>query len=67
MVKFEEMIDDDDENEDESDKHLEARDCRYSCLKCLQPNNFQDDTNARVLLVTNMMLRLSFNSRQDVL
>ena len=67
MVKFEEMTDDDNENEDESDKHLEARDCRYSCLKCLQPNNFQDDTNARVLLVTNMMLRLSFNSRQDVL
>ena len=30
-VKFEEMTDDDDE--DESDKHLEARDRRYSCLK----------------------------------
>ena len=28
--KFEEMTDDDDE--DESDKHLEARDHRYSCL-----------------------------------
>ena len=30
-VKFEEMTHDDDE--DESDKHLEARDRRYSCLK----------------------------------
>ena len=29
MVKFEEMTDEDD---DESDKHLEARDRRYSCL-----------------------------------
>ena len=32
MVKFEEMTDNDDED-DESDKHLEARDRRYSCLK----------------------------------
>ena len=31
-VKFEEMTGDDDD-EDESDKHLEARDRRYSCLK----------------------------------
>ena len=30
MVKFEEMTEDDDD--DESDKHLEARDHRYSCL-----------------------------------
>ena len=31
-VKFEEMTEDDD---DESDKHLEARDRRYSCLKII--------------------------------
>ena len=30
MVEFEEMTDDDED--DESDKHLEARDRRYSCL-----------------------------------
>ena len=32
MVKFEEMTDDDNDEDDESDKHLEARDRRYSCL-----------------------------------
>ena len=31
MVKFEEMSNQDDN--DESDKHLEAQDRRYSCLK----------------------------------
>ena len=31
-VKFEEMTDDGEDDEDESDKHLEARDRRYSCL-----------------------------------
>ena len=31
-VKFEEMTGDEDDD-DESDKHLEARDRRYSCLK----------------------------------
>ena len=30
MVKFEEMSNEDED--DESDKHLEARDRRYSCL-----------------------------------
>ena len=34
MVKFEEMSTQDDN--DESDKHLEARDRRYSCLKTMQ-------------------------------
>ena len=34
MVKFEEMTEDDD---DESDKHLEAQDRRYSCLKSEHP------------------------------
>ena len=32
-VKFEKMTDDDNDDKDESDKHLEARDRRYSCLK----------------------------------
>ena len=31
------MTDDDDED-DESDKHLEARDRRYSCLICFPSN-----------------------------
>ena len=31
-VKYKEMTDNDEDNDDESDKHLEARDCRYSCL-----------------------------------
>ena len=33
VVKFEEMSEDND-GDDESDKHLEAQDRRYSCLKC---------------------------------
>ena len=33
MVKFEEMSNEDED--DESDKHLEARDRRYSCLMFL--------------------------------
>ena len=44
-VKFEEMTDDDEGEDDESDKHLEARDRRYSCLKFLDARS---KINARV-------------------
>ena len=50
MVIFEEMSEDDD---DESDKHLEARDRRYSCSKCvstLNVRNYSEVSNKRIAL-----------------
>ena len=47
MVKFEEMSDEDED--DESDKHLEARDRRYSCLIFLK-----SDFISGIFLIPNL-------------
>ena len=41
VVKFEERSEDDD-GDGESDKHLEARDRRYSCLKLYMKQVYHD-------------------------